>query len=352
MIRFEVEARVGNFSLDVRFETDKRPLALFGPSGSGKTTLLNLIAGLSPLRHGRIEIDGTTLYSAAEHVDLPAEKRGVGYVFQDGRLFPHLDVRGNIEYGRRGRGRAPLDSVLELLDLGDLLGRDPTTLSGGERQRVAIARALASDPRILLLDEPLASLDGSMRLRILPYLKRLCDRIEIPILYVSHAFSEILYLARHAVFLDRGRVAAEGDPFDLLWKEEVFRVTEPSGLENFLQGEVVSERGGTAAVIVGDWKIKVPARGFSTGDPVEVMIRADDIILTTEPPRRSTVRNVAAGRVLEVHRAGRGTLVYVDVGTRLVAEITEEACRELGLEGGTEVRVMIKATSCRVVPLS
>lgn len=198
MLRLDIELRRGGFRRHVRLDSDARVTALTGPSGAGKTTVLNAIAGLLKPHAGRIEIDGRCLFDSAQRIDVPAHRRHVGYVFQDARLFPHLDVRRNLLYGRHGRDRAPqfgFDAIVELLGIGALLKRRPTHLSGGEAQRVAMGRALLSQPAILLFDEPLSALDQARREELIPYLQRVRDEIRLPIVYVSHHPEEVRRLA-------------------------------------------------------------------------------------------------------------------------------------------------------------
>jgi molybdate transport system ATP-binding protein len=212
MLAVDVEKRLGDFMLAARFTAAKGVTALFGASGAGKTTLVNMIAGLIAPDRGRIVLDETVLFDSATGIDVPAHRRRIGYVFQEGRLFPHLTVAGNLDYGRR-MWRLPRDGaatarIVQLLDIGHLLDRRPGRLSGGERQRVAIGRALLMQPRLLLLDEPLASLDAARKREILPYLDKLRD--EVPMIYVSHQAAELRRIAGAVVLIDRGRVAAAG----------------------------------------------------------------------------------------------------------------------------------------------
>jgi len=214
VLAVDVAKAFGKFDLAVRFDAAKGVTALFGPSGSGKTTVVNMIAGLVVPDRGRIALDGTPLFDAAARINVPPNKRRIGYVFQDGRLFPHLNVRQNLDYGRRmsGRSHDPQEfaRIVELLDIDKLLDRRPRMLSGGERQRIAIGRALLMHPRLLLLDEPLASLDSGHKREILPYLVRLRDDSGVPMVYVSHTASEIRSIANHIVQIDAGRVTASG----------------------------------------------------------------------------------------------------------------------------------------------
>jgi len=215
MLRVEVEKRLGDFSLSAKFETEQGVTALFGNSGSGKTSLVNMIAGLVTPDRGRIVIDGTTLFDSGTRVNVPPHKRGIGYVFQEGRLFPHKSVRANLDYGRRMTGQKRDEIVFArvtgLLGIDPLLDRRPGALSGGERQRVAIGRALLMQPRLLLLDEPLASLDSARKAEIFPYLELLRDEARVPMIYVSHSPAEIRRIASTVVHLDSGRVVSVGD---------------------------------------------------------------------------------------------------------------------------------------------
>jgi molybdate transport system ATP-binding protein len=214
MLRVDIQKRLGDFTLQAAFASEGRVTGLFGASGSGKTSLVNMIAGLLVPDRGSIMIDGETVDDVEKRVHVPAHRRRIGYVFQDARLFPHLDVRQNLNYGRRmnhlADDPAQLKRITDLLDIGNLLDRRPGKLSGGERQRVALGRALLSKPRLLLLDEPLGALDEDRRAEILPYLVRLRDEARIPMVYVSHDAAEMRQLATQIVLLKRGRVSSFG----------------------------------------------------------------------------------------------------------------------------------------------
>ena len=214
MLRVDIAKQLGEFSLSASFESAGRVTGLFGASGAGKTSLINVIAGLLKPDHGTVVVDGETLDDTAARVHIPPYRRRIGYVFQDARLFPHLDVRQNLDYGRRMNAladdAAARARVTDLLDIGHLMDRRPGKLSGGERQRVALGRALLSKPRLLLLDEPLGSLDEGRKVEILPYLVRLRDEAGIPMVYVSHDAAELRQLATQIVMLQRGRVTSFG----------------------------------------------------------------------------------------------------------------------------------------------
>jgi len=214
MLSVDIEKRLGDFEIKVAFESQGSVTALFGSSGSGKTSVVNMVAGLIAPDRGRIALDDTVLFDSAARVNVPMHRRRVGYVFQEGRLFPHLSVAANLDYGRR-MSRLPRDDteqrrIVDLLDIGHLLDRRPGRLSGGERQRVAVGRALLMHPRLLLLDEPLASLDSARKREILPYLVRLRDEAKVPMVYVSHHPGELRRIATTVVWLDGGRVMKSG----------------------------------------------------------------------------------------------------------------------------------------------
>jgi molybdate transport system ATP-binding protein len=214
VLRVDVSKQLGEFSIEASFASEGRVTGLFGASGAGKTSLINIIAGLLRPDRGVVTVDGETLDNTAEHIHVPVHRRRIGYVFQDARLFPHLDVRQNLDYGRRmnrlAEDPAARQRVIDLLDIGNLQSRRPGRLSGGERHRVALGRALLSQPRLLLLDEPLSSLDEERKEEILPYLMRLRDEAGIPMVYVSHDATELRQLATEIVMLQRGRVTAVG----------------------------------------------------------------------------------------------------------------------------------------------
>jgi molybdate transport system ATP-binding protein len=226
MLAVDVEKKLGDFAVAAKFETADGVTALFGPSGSGKTSIVNMVAGLVTPDRGRISCNGTMLFDSASGVDLPPHRRGIGYVFQDGRLFPHMTVRQNLDYGRRmhrlPRDEAEQSRIVALLDIARLLDRRPGKLSGGERQRVAIGRALLMKPALLLLDEPLASLDAARKREIFPYLLRLRDETAVPMIYVSHHPGELRRIATTVVRVDAGRIAGVGGAELLDVDEDVF----------------------------------------------------------------------------------------------------------------------------------
>jgi len=330
-------------------------IALFGPSGCGKTTTVHAIAGLLRPDAGIVRVGGATLFDSTRGIDVPAERRRIGYVFQDARLFPHLDVLRNLRYGAK---RAPddgpriaFDEVVELLGLGPLLARRPRQLSGGERQRVALGRALLCRPRVLLLDEPLASLDAARRAELLPYLERLRDRLAVPMIYVSHQFEEVLRLATHVVLLRAGRVVAQGDVAAVSLAPELRAMVGSDALGAVVEGEIetVDVAAGLARLRVGGGRLMIQADELSPGRRVRVQLLARDLILGVEPPRGLSVRNCLEGTLVHLAPdAARTHLVEVDIGgPRLIAQVTTNASAELNLGLGRRVWVLVKTVSLR-----
>lgn len=354
MIEIRVRKTLQPFELCVD-ETCRYPVtALFGPSGSGKTTLLQMIAGLVRPDGGEIRVDGQTLFSSEQGVDVPPERRRIGTVFQDSLLFPHLTVARNLRYGYDlapgGERRFTVDRVVDLLQLGPLVDRMPGTLSGGERQRVALGRAILMSPRLLLMDEPLASLDARLKERIMPYLRHIRTDLEIPILYVSHSVSEILQLTGQVIVLEEGRVLAHGDFFDVIHTPGVLPMAEAHGFENVLPVEVVRSDAASGVTVVrfGEQELKVPLCDRPPGSRVFVGMRANDLILSRSRPEGLSVRNAFEGRITALPEDGGTQLVTIDVGKRIVAEVTREAVQELGLKVGEPVVCLIKTHSVRV----
>ena len=354
---FQVQSRTrrGDFTLEVDIRAPSTGvLALFGRSGSGKTTLVQVIAGLIKADESRIVIDDAVLEDTRARRFVPPEQRRIGYVFQDARLFPHLSVAGNLQFGmRRARATADArlwDQVISLLGLQTLLDRRVQQLSGGERQRVALGRALLTQPRLLIMAEPLAAIDVARRNEVLPYLERLRDEFALPIIYVSHDFDEVMRLADHVVLLDAGRVAAQGDVGSMSLEPRLRQIVGADAVGAVLNGEVESvSSSGLATVRVGRARLSVNKTQVQAGMRVRVQLLARDLILAIEPPRGLSVRNVIEGRVIEVSRDDHETdLVRVDIGDAAVmARVTRAASEELHLAPGLPVWVLVKAVSMR-----
>lgn len=345
----------GDFALECEARFGDGVTAIFGPSGSGKSTLLNSIAGLVRPDAGEIRFRGEALYSSDEGVHVPPEKRRLGYVFQDSALFPHMSVSDNIHYGykltaRQDRRIEP-SQLAELLQLERLMGRSVGNLSGGERQRVALARALATSPRLLLLDEPLASLDGGLRGVILGYLKRVRRELGTPMVYVSHSISEVMALADNALILRDGKVVAYGQSSEALVTPEVSAFAQFDTLENLLDARVARryDEEDVAEIELGDARVIATGVRREEGESLTVSIRAGDIIVSRQIPPQTSARNAIRAQVSEVHSVDSRVLVYADIGTRVVVEITPNSLEALELREGTEMYLIIKANS--VIPL-
>ena len=373
MLKIALVKRRDGFQLRARFEVPTPGVvALFGRSGCGKSTLVDLLSGLRSPDDGFVKLDDTVLTDTRAAINVPAEQRQIGYVFQDARLFPHFTVLGNLRYGlkrakRRQRlaAHAPapaqrtspgpaiaLDDIVSLLGLAPFLQRRPHQLSGGERQRVALGRALLSQPRLLLLDEPLAALDVARRDEVLPYLEALRDRLSIPMVYVSHQFDEILRLATHVVLMEAGGVVAQGSLNEISLTRELRDIIGPDAVGAVIEGEIVAAdtQRGTADVRLSGGVLHVSLRDGRVGARLRVQLLARDIILATERPQALSVRNILQGTVSELteDRQTDAVIVTVNLGDATVlSRVTRRAVTELGLVSGTPVWVLVKEVSTR-----
>ncbi|HRO50680.1 MAG TPA: molybdenum ABC transporter ATP-binding protein [Hyphomicrobium sp.] len=342
------------FVLDASFTAPNGCVALFGPSGSGKSTIVRLLAGLERPDRGRIVVDGRTLVDTEARIDVPVHKRRVGLVFQDGQLLPHLSVRQNLDYGRsfapRDARGVPFDAVVDLLGIGHLLKARPATLSGGERQRVSIGRALLAAPRLLVMDEPLASLDAARKLEILPFIERLRDEWDLPIVYVSHAVEEVARLANTVVRLSEGRVVAEGPPNEVIGAPAGDAGEAAFPALSLVSAKVVHERPEFSVAILEHpaGEIVLPGSAFRVGETVRVAIAATNVALAVEEPHGLSVRTRLRGRIWRVE-AGPGPSVHVTVelsgGDRIVASLTRLAVADLDLKEGREVFALVKTVA-------
>ncbi|MBX3566881.1 MAG: molybdenum ABC transporter ATP-binding protein [Rhizobiaceae bacterium] len=347
-----VSHRLGSFSIDAAFESSGRLTALFGPSGSGKTSLVNMIGGLIRPERGRIAADGTTFVDTQARLWLPAHRRRIGYVFQDARLFPHLTVRQNLGYGRfftpRRERYADFDGVVDMLGIGHLLDRRPSTLSGGEKQRVAIGRALIASPKIMLMDEPLAALDEARKSEILPYIERLRDETRIPIVYVSHSAAEVARLATDVVALSAGRVVAAG-PAGQVIGSITGAAIDPTDVGALIAFEVLGHDPTYDLSLLrsasGEWR--VPRIDAEPGARFRALVRARDVTLATEAPRGLSALNVLAVTITGIGAAeGAQALVETESGAdRIVARVTRQSIDGLGLKPGVRVYAIVKAIS-------
>ncbi len=342
----------GGFSLDLAFTAPEGVTALFGRSGSGKTSVVNAVAGLLRPDAGRIAVDGRVLVDRAAGVWLPPHRRRVGYVFQEGRLFPHLDVRANLLYGARFAPRdaegPEFDAVVGMLGLGGLLRRGPAALSGGEKQRVAVGRALLSKPRVLLMDEPLAALDEARKDEILPYLERLREVTRLPVLYVSHSVAEVARLATTVVMLQGGRVLRAGPVGEVLSDPDAvpgLGVREAGAvLEARLEAQ---ETDGLSVLAISGGRLWLPRIEAAIGARLRLRIHAQDVMLALARPEGVSALNILAVEVVSVRIGeGPGAVVQLRCGQDLLlARITRRSAEALGLVPGMACHAVLKSVA-------
>jgi molybdate transport system ATP-binding protein len=345
------------FALDAAFDAPAGFTILFGASGSGKTTVLRSIAGLVRPDAGRIAVGDRTFFDGSADIDVPVRQRGVGYVFQQLALFPHLSVAANIAYGLHGITAKERDdrvrAIADTFRIAGVLDRTPGAISGGERQRTALARALVTDPSILLLDEPLSALDHAIQSRIMADLRAWNERHEIPILYVTHSHREAYALAERVVVLRDGRVAATGSPHQVLDYPEERMLASLAGFENVFEATVRErdETGGTMRCLLQDSEVEldVPLSRSPVGERLSIAIRAGDILLAEGEPRGISARNVLSGLVVDASRHGPAVAVTIDAGVRFVVHVTPHGADAIGLRSGERIWLIIKTYSCRVL---
>lgn len=341
------------FSLDVSLALPGRGVtAIFGPSGSGKTTLLRCMAGLERARAGRVVVNGEVWQDDAARVFLPVHRRPLGFVFQEASLLAHLDVQRNLDYGLRrvpaAQRRVPLAQAIDLLGIGKLMQRRPDTLSGGERQRVAIARALATSPRLLLMDEPLASLDVQRKADVLPYLERLHDELDIPVLYVSHAPDEVARLAEHLVLLDAGRVLATGPTRELMTRLDL-PLAHGDAAAAVVEATVthLEPAWHLSHLAFSGGALCLPSQSLQPGQHVRLRIQARDVSLTLQRQEGSSMLNIFAVTVCGLAPDSPGQLmVSLDAGgSTLLARITQKSAAALQLQPGSRVYAQVKGVA-------
>lgn len=351
-VEVDVVHQLGKFRLEARFESDGRLIALFGHSGSGKTSLINLIGGLARPDEGRIVVNGRVLVDVEAGIFVPAHKRRIGYVFQDARLFPHMTVMQNLRYGRfftpAAERYADFDAVIGLLGIGHLLDRRPGLLSGGEKQRVAIGRALVASPRLILMDEPLASLDEARKAEILPYIEKLRDEANIPIVYVSHSIAEVARLATDVVALAGGRATTSGLAGSVLPRLDRLG-GDPDEASALIELTMAEPDDGWGLSLLrstaGEWRL--PRLDAPAGSRLRVRVRARDVMLATRKPEGISALNVLPARIAAI-AGGDGPQVLVRLdhgGDEMVARVTRRSVDALGLAPGREVFAIVKAVT-------
>ena len=353
MIEIDLKYRRGSFSLNTKCSLAAAVTGLYGPSGAGKSTLLGIIAGLVRPDSGRIVLDGICLFDSELGINVATHQRHIGVVFQESRLFPHLSVQDNLTYGfnllAANQRRFSLRQIVDLLEIAALLLQKPHTLSGGERQRVALGRALLTSPRLLLLDEPLASLDTRLKNQILPFLKRVKDEIQIPMIYVSHAINEILYLTPQLAMLDKGEIIAAGSFHEVMNDARGLALANSFGLENVVEVYVSQhdvEQGYTVAQL-GSQKIYIPLLDLPVGNRVSIAVAAANIALSRDMLSNVTIQNQLMGVVTAIHQVESRMLVSIDVGSIFIAEVTAKAIVDMQIHVGMKLYCLIKTQSIR-----
>jgi molybdate transport system ATP-binding protein len=350
-----LQHRFPGIAIDVAFDAPADSVTvLFGPSGAGKSTIINAIAGLLRPDVCRIVVDGHVLTDTAADIALPIERRRIGLVFQDSRLFPHMSVATNLRFGlrRAAPGQIRFDDVVTLLGIGDLLQRRPHTLSGGERQRVAIGRALLAQPQLLLMDEPLAGLDATRKAEILPFLTRLKTSLRLPIIYVTHAMEEITLLGDWLVLLERGHVLASGAASALMTRVDL-PLARRDDAAALVPCHVVSHDPSLTLTRLdgGGRSFLVPLLNLPVGHACRMRIPGREVILATKAPEAISVHNVVAGTVLHLAEdpANRSVLVEIALSeATLLSRVTPDAINRLRLAAGSPVLALIKSTSIEV----
>ena len=350
-INVNIEKTMGDFRLKTKFDADIGITAIFGSSGAGKSTLVNLIAGLMKPKSGQIKIFNEVVFDSKQKINVPVHKRGIGFVFQDSRLFPHMKVEANLKYsnrfGRRGR-LSSFSEIVDILDLGQILQRFPGNLSGGEKQRVAIGRALLSNPKILILDEPLTGLDEGLRSEVIPYLEFLRDHSKLPILYISHSQSEVARLSDKIVVLENGNILKHGETLQIL---SSFRVAKKLGLRDlssFIEASVSKHASdGITELDFSGSKLFLPQIDVPVGSKIYLRVLAKDVTLAIKKPEKISALNIIKGEVDEIVLGnGPGALISIKVGGhKLVTRITQRSLTAMNLKLGQTCFAFLKTVS-------
>lgn len=345
------------FVLDVFLEAPPGITILFGPSGAGKSTVLDCIAGLLRPDTGKISVNGDVLFDSESATDCPIQSRRIAYVFQTLALFPHMSAEKNVAYALNHLSReersARVQEILKAFHVENLRARKPNEISGGERQRVALARSLVTQPRVLLLDEPLTGLDAELKAAIVDDLRAWNAARRIPILYVTHSRDEVDALGERVIAMENGHVVSEGTPHEVLEAPRRKKLAQAAGFENLLEGTVVDlrESDGVMRVQLADsvCEIEVPLGYAAVGDRVQLAIRAGDILLATARPQGLSARNVIEGRILSLERRGNLVSARVNCGVIFIVHVTPGAVRTLELAQQSQVWLVLKTHSCHLV---
>ena len=353
-LKINILKRLGDFSLELDQELELSGItALFGPSGAGKSTLLKLIAGFEPAEAGQIHLGEQTLFNATTKINISPHKRPIGYMFQDGRLFPHFTVKQNLEFAAKRASRPMgLDRVMSAFDIKPLLGHMPQTLSGGEARRVALARTVLTAPDLLLLDEPLTGLDRARKRDILPFIESLSREFSIPCLYVTHDIEEVTRLADYVMLISGGRVSGYGPIADILSHIDTTPLADDYDVSSLLTGRLITYDKALkmSEIDIAGTKFFVPLiLRPNPGDEIRLRIRANDIAIALTPPKGVSIRNIIGATISQITEGENSPYTMVTLqllgGDVLRAHITRAALQELSLETGQNVHALIKSVS-------
>ena len=349
MLHIDVKKQLGTLPLEAHLDIPSQGVtALFGLSGSGKSSLINLVSGLINPDEGVIALNDRELFNSAENVCVPINRRNIGYVFQDARLFPHYTVNGNLRYGMKNTSKDEFNYIVELLGIGHLLKRYPITLSGGEKQRIAIGRALLTDPEILLMDEPLSALDLPRKRELMNYLERLSKEINIPILYVTHSLDELLRLAERVALLTNGKVEAY-DVLESIWESPLFLPWKQENEQSAVLSLPVFMHNPSykmTALSIGDQNIWINQVEAQINEKVRICIHSSDVSISLNKVEQSSIRNTLYGRIVKILELENRVDLKLDIGGKhLWASISKWSFHDLALQLGQLVYAQIKAIS-------
>lgn len=352
MVEVDITIPRKQFELQLKQQFDRGITGIFGPSGSGKTSLLQAIAGLTKPASGSIVLEGSTLFHHQDKINQPVEKRQIGYVFQEGRLFPHLSVYQNLNYGYRAGSSVAFDEVIDLLQLRPLLNSKPHQISGGERQRTALGRSLLASPKILLLDEPFSAVDTRLRSQILPFILKVQQQVQIPILVVSHDLPDLLKLTHTLCILQRGQCLGHGVYFDLIKSQSTRPILGSENVVNAI--DVTLGQGADPGVLIGksptsNVSIRCEHGALVPGDQVKVFIKAQDIALSLHQVENTTIQNQLPGTVIDIVDLEQSKLCRIDAGVKLLVKITTQSQQRLQLKPGSKVWCLFKSVAVDVL---
>ncbi len=354
-----IDLRRGTFHMSLKCSFDAAITGIFGSSGAGKTTLLNIIAGLTEMNSGQIEMNHQLLYDKAKKINIPPEQRRIGYVFQEGRLFPHLSVKENLRFGEKllnsGQRKVIFKEVIDLLEIGPLLNKKIKEISGGQAQRVAIGRALLTSPKLLLFDEPFAGLDARLRSQVIPFLKRITSHYQIPMLIVSHDLQDLLKITDQLMLMQDGKCLGQGEFTKLLDENKAFNLLSYSGMVNTAEMHVQTSLPESGMVILkaGDdqllrAELNTEKEPLKPGEKVNISMRPEDVTLALHHIEDISIQNQIKGTVGQVINKHNKAICLVDAGFPVIAEVTVATAKNMHIVPGKEIWCLIKAAAIKV----